>query len=69
MGKQAGTRKSAPKSLEDILIYEPELIAAFYRKRPFQILFRLIKIFWIASGYLLGLLWDRVTGRQKIKHS
>ncbi|MEL6492657.1 MAG: AarF/ABC1/UbiB kinase family protein [Cyanobacteria bacterium J06621_3] len=66
MGKQAGTRKSAPKSLEDILIYEPELIAAFYRKRPFQILFRLIKIFWIASGYLLGLLWDRVTGRQKI---
>jgi len=54
-----------PKSLEDILVYDPEAIAAFYRKRPFQILFRLIKIFWIASGYMLGLLWDKVTGRQK----
>ncbi|MEL6938595.1 MAG: AarF/ABC1/UbiB kinase family protein [Cyanobacteria bacterium J06598_1] len=55
-----------PKSLEDILVYDPEAIAAFYRKRPFQILFRLIKIFWIASGYVLGLLWDKVTGRQKV---
>lgn len=55
-----------PQTIEDILVYDPEAIAAFYRKRPFQILFRLIKIFWIASGYLLGLLWDKVTGRQKI---
>lgn len=54
-----------PESLEDILVYDPEAIAAFYRKRPFQILFRLVKIFWIASSYLLGLLWDKVTGRQK----
>ncbi len=56
----------APESLEDILVYDPEAIAAFYRKRPLQILFRLIKIFWIAAGYILGLLWDRATGRQKI---
>jgi predicted unusual protein kinase regulating ubiquinone biosynthesis (AarF/ABC1/UbiB family) len=55
-----------PKSLEDILLYDPEAIASFYRRRPLQILFRLISIFWIASGYLLGLLWDKVTGRQKI---
>ena len=58
--------KKAPQSLTDILVYDPEAIAAFYRKRPFQILFRLIKIFWIALGYLLGLLWDKVTGRQKV---
>ena len=54
-----------PKKLEDILVYDPEAIAAFYRRRPFQILFRLISIFWIASGYVLGLLWDKLTGRQK----
>ncbi|MFK8182089.1 MAG: ABC1 kinase family protein [Phormidesmis sp.] len=55
-----------PKRLEDILIYDPEAVAAFYRRRPFQIFFRLISIFWIAAGYVMGLLWDKVTGRQKV---
>ena len=54
-----------PRKLEDILVYDPESVAAFYRRRPIQILMRLISIFWIASGYVLGLLWDKVTGRQK----
>ncbi len=62
----ATAKTMPPKSLEDILVYDPEAIAAFYRKRPFQILFRLISIFWLASGYVLGLVWDKVTGRQKI---
>lgn len=55
-----------PKSLEDILVYDPDEIAAYYRSRPLQILLRLIKIFWIASGYVFGLLWDKITGRQKV---
>ena len=55
-----------PKSLEDILVYDPAAIAAYYRRRPFQILFRLISIFWTALGYGLGLLLDRLTGRQQI---
>ena len=58
-----------PKSLEDILVYDPEAIAAFYRRRPLQILFRLISIFWTASGYVFGLLWDKVTNRQKINEA
>ncbi len=58
--------KMPPERLEDILTYNPEAIAAFYRRRPFQILFRLLSIFWIATGYVLGLLWDKVTGRQKV---
>ncbi|MGB3765887.1 MAG: AarF/ABC1/UbiB kinase family protein [Phormidesmis sp.] len=64
---KAPTKATAmpPRSLEDILVYDPEAIAAFYRKRPFQILFRLINIFWIASSYVFGLLWDKLTGRQK----
>lgn len=69
---QAGTQTNArtqvavPQSLEDILVYDPEAIAAYYRRRPFQILFRLISIFWIALTYVLGLLVDKLTGRQKI---
>ena len=54
-----------PKSLEDILVYDPAAIAAFYHRRPFQILFRIISIFWISSGFLFGLLWDKITGRQQ----
>ncbi|MEL6554575.1 MAG: AarF/ABC1/UbiB kinase family protein [Cyanobacteria bacterium J06621_11] len=59
-------KKVAPRSLEDIQVYDPDAIAAFYRKRPFQILFRIINIFWIAAGYIFGLLWDKLTGRQKV---
>ena len=61
----AASMSMPPKSLEDILVYSPEAIAAFYRRRPFQILFRLISIAWISSGYLFGLLWDKITGRQR----
>lgn len=57
---------SPPRSLEDILVYDPEAITAFYRRRPFQILFRLIEIFWLAASYVFGLLSDKITGRQKI---
>ncbi len=62
----SGASRVPPRSLEDILVYDPDAIASYYRKRPFQILFRLINIFWIAAGYVFGLLWDKVTGRQKI---
>ncbi|MEL6815304.1 MAG: AarF/UbiB family protein, partial [Cyanobacteria bacterium J06598_3] len=54
-----------PKTLEEILVYDPDAIAAFYKRRPLQILFRLISIFWTASSFVFGLLWDKVTGRQK----
>jgi len=53
-----------PERLEDILVYDPEAIAAFYKRRPLQIFFRLISIVWIALGYVLGLLWDKITGRK-----
>lgn len=62
----ARTQVAVPQSLEDILVYDPAAIAAYYRRRPFQILFRLITIFWIALTYVFGLLLDKLTGRQKI---
>ncbi|NJM97684.1 MAG: AarF/ABC1/UbiB kinase family protein [Phormidesmis sp. RL_2_1] len=59
-------RSLPPQSLEDILVYDPAAIAAFYRRRPLQILFRIISIFWTALGYGVGLLSDKLTGRQKV---
>ena len=55
-----------PKSLEDILVYDPAAIAAYYRRRPLQILLRIVSIFWTAFGYVLGLLSDKLTGRQQV---
>ena len=63
--KTSTVKPAPPKSLEDILVYDPAAIAAFYRRRPFQILFRIISILWISSSFLFGLLWDKVTGRQQ----
>lgn len=55
-----------PQSLADILVYDPDAIAAYYRRRPFQIVFRLAEILWLFAGYGLQLLWDRQFKRQAI---
>ncbi|MEL7352327.1 MAG: AarF/ABC1/UbiB kinase family protein [Cyanobacteria bacterium J06560_5] len=57
---------TTPRTLEDILVYDPEAISYFYKRRPFQILWRLIRIFFIALFPILAFLWDRITGRQKV---
>ncbi|MEM9163934.1 MAG: AarF/UbiB family protein, partial [Cyanobacteria bacterium P01_F01_bin.4] len=57
------TAKVPPTSLEDILVYDPDAIAAYYSRRPLQIVLRLIEILWLFLGYGLGLLWDKATHR------
>lgn len=42
--------------------YHPELIAAFYRKRPFQVLGRLIKIIFPLVGFALGIWSEKKRG-------
>ncbi|MEM9906296.1 MAG: AarF/ABC1/UbiB kinase family protein [Cyanobacteria bacterium P01_D01_bin.44] len=59
------TAKVPPTSLEDILVYDPAAIAAYYSRRPLQIVLRLIEILWLFSGYGLGLLWDKTTRRSQ----
>ncbi|MEO0455601.1 MAG: AarF/ABC1/UbiB kinase family protein [Cyanobacteria bacterium P01_A01_bin.114] len=59
------TAKVPPTSLEDILIYDPDAIATYYGRRPLQIVLRLIEIFWLFSGYGLGLAWDKATQRSQ----
>ena len=57
-------RPAVPQRLEDIVVYDPAAIAAFYRRRPLSILARLLEVFWIFLGFALSLIWDRITGQQ-----
>ncbi|MGF1495525.1 MAG: ABC1 kinase family protein [Elainellaceae cyanobacterium] len=45
------------------LRYDPEAIAAYYRRRPFQVLSRIFSIVWPALSFAFGVWWDRRTGR------
>jgi predicted unusual protein kinase regulating ubiquinone biosynthesis (AarF/ABC1/UbiB family) len=49
--------------LDDILVYDPDAIATYYRQRPLTIAFRLITILWLFAGYGLGLWWDKSTNQ------
>ncbi|MGL5036046.1 MAG: ABC1 kinase family protein, partial [Microcystaceae cyanobacterium] len=43
--------------------YHPELITEFYRRRPFQVLARLLNIIFPFLSFYLGLRWDDFWGR------
>ncbi len=43
--------------------YNPETIETYYRRRPLQVLFRLINILWPFASFALGIWWDKVTNR------
>ncbi|MBT9312349.1 ABC1 kinase family protein [Leptothoe kymatousa] len=50
------------QSVEELLTYDPDAIAQYYRSRPVQIFLRLVELLWTFLGFGLGLLWDRQTG-------
>ncbi len=39
--------------------YDPEAIARYYRRRPWQAFWRMLSIFWNFAGFMLGFLWDQ----------
>ncbi|MEM8639514.1 MAG: AarF/ABC1/UbiB kinase family protein [Cyanobacteria bacterium P01_G01_bin.54] len=41
--------------------YNPQAIVRYCRRRPWQVLFRAIFVFWLLGSFALGLLWDRFT--------
>ncbi|MEP0910697.1 AarF/ABC1/UbiB kinase family protein [Leptolyngbya sp. ST-U4] len=43
--------------------YDPLAIAAYYGRRPFQVVGRLLAIFWSFFGFALSLWWDRQRGK------
>ena len=53
------------KSVDELLTYDPDAIAYYYRSRPLQIFLRLVELVWTFIGFGLGLLWDRQTGPQE----
>ncbi|MFM7426272.1 MAG: ABC1 kinase family protein [Elainella sp.] len=44
------------------LRYDPEVINAHYRRRPLQVMGRLLTIFWSFLRFVLSLWWDQQTG-------
>ena len=53
------------RSVEELLVYDPDEIAQYYRSRPFTILLRLLELVWTFLGFGLGLLWDQQTSSQE----
>lgn len=43
--------------------YDPEVISAYYRRRPFQVWGRFISIFWTFFLFITSLWWDRSIGQ------
>lgn len=39
--------------------YDPEAIARYYRRRPWELIGRALNILWYFSGFVIGLFWDR----------
>lgn len=42
--------------------YDPNAIAQYYRRRPWQVIWRAIKVVWFFIGFIIGLLWDQWQG-------
>jgi predicted unusual protein kinase regulating ubiquinone biosynthesis (AarF/ABC1/UbiB family) len=51
------------EGLEEVPRYDPDAIAAHYRRRPWQVWGRLSNIFWTFAAFMLSLWWDRQTGQ------
>lgn len=41
--------------------YDRELIGKYYRRRPLQVLWRLVSVLFVSLGFVIGLAWDRST--------
>ncbi|MBD1849278.1 AarF/ABC1/UbiB kinase family protein [Leptolyngbya sp. FACHB-711] len=55
--------KSVQPNAMEAQQYDPLAIAAYYGRRPFQVVGRLLAIFWSFFGFALSLWWDRQRGK------
>ena len=55
--------KSVQPNAMEAQQYDPLAIAAYYGRRPFQVVGRLLTIFWSFFGFALSLWWDRQRGK------
>jgi predicted unusual protein kinase regulating ubiquinone biosynthesis (AarF/ABC1/UbiB family) len=54
---------SSQHPLAQLQGYDAKAIANYYSKRPWQVIWRIISTLFMVAGFLLGLLWDKTTGR------
>jgi predicted unusual protein kinase regulating ubiquinone biosynthesis (AarF/ABC1/UbiB family) len=46
------------QSFTQLRRYDPDVIARYYRRRPWRAFWRALKIIWLFTGFVLGLKWD-----------
>ena len=46
--------------------YNPKVIASYYNKRPWLVIWRAIGVVWLFGGFILGMLLDRAVGNAEI---
>ena len=46
----------------ELLRYNPETIAAHYKKKPFEVLGRILKVIFPSVSFALGVWWDQKRG-------
>jgi predicted unusual protein kinase regulating ubiquinone biosynthesis (AarF/ABC1/UbiB family) len=51
-------------NLEDLRRYDPEVIAAYYRRRPFTVVARALGVSLVLLYFAFELWWDRLRGRE-----
>jgi predicted unusual protein kinase regulating ubiquinone biosynthesis (AarF/ABC1/UbiB family) len=51
------------QSLTQLRQYDPDVVAQYYRYRPWRAFWRTFKIIWFFAGFILGLKWDRWQGQ------
>ena len=54
---------SSQHPLAQLQGYDAKAIAKYYGKRPWQVIWRILSTVFMVAGFLLGLLWDKATGR------
>ena len=54
---------SAAETETEAVRYDPDAIAQYYRRQPFQVFSRLLSILWPLLSFVFSFMWDRRIGR------
>jgi len=56
---------SGTSIFDRLRVYDPDAIATYYRRRPWQIIWRFLRILWPFATFYLNLWWDRWQGKSE----
>ena len=66
LGVQQLTMNYSELEPGQLLRYDAEAIASYYRFRPWQVIWRAISVIWLFGNFALNLYWDKLTNRELI---